>query len=165
VTEERTPTPPLPVGIPQFTLALDQVAAGLKPMLDGLDWLERNGYRTVLHIHPPGEDTPEDRRQMEKRNLKYVSLAVSPETLSRGMLDEFKRIVGDAAGHPLFVYDKDGTLAGGLWYLYFRTVAQDTDEAARARAARLGLKAEGDGAHKTMWLAVQKLLHSLMSQP
>jgi hypothetical protein len=32
------------------------------------------------------------------------------------------------------------------------------DEAARLRAARLGLKDSADGPHRDMWLAVQKLL-------
>src|SRR5689334_19839889 len=36
-------TPLLPAGIPQFAFARDQVASGLKPMLDGVDWLKQNG--------------------------------------------------------------------------------------------------------------------------
>src|SRR2546425_2522782 len=40
----------LPVGIPQFAVVKDnQVSAGLRPSLDeGLDWLQVNGYKTVL---------------------------------------------------------------------------------------------------------------------
>jgi hypothetical protein len=52
-------------------------------------------------------------------------------------------------------------VAGGLWYLYFRRVERLPDEAARLRAARLGLRESADGPHRDMWLAVQRLLAHL----
>ena len=61
----------------------DRVASGLRPLLDGgLDWLQANGYRTVLHLRQPGEDDTADRKQVEKRGMKYLSMEVSPETLT-----------------------------------------------------------------------------------
>jgi protein tyrosine phosphatase (PTP) superfamily phosphohydrolase (DUF442 family) len=144
----------LPVGIPQFAMARDKVAAGLKPMLeDGLDWLKANGYRTVLHVRLPGEDDSADRKQVEKRGMTYLSLEVSPQILSKAVVDGFNRIVADANTYPLFVYDKDGTLAGALWYLHFRTAGSESDTAARARAARLGLKEDA-----AMGAAIQRFL-------
>jgi protein tyrosine phosphatase (PTP) superfamily phosphohydrolase (DUF442 family) len=160
-TEEKARIPSLPVGIPNFAAVNDQVASGLKPLLEGLDWLQAKGYRTVLRIKQPGEDDAADRREVEKRGLKYLSLEVSPATLTMASVEQFSRIVGDAAGHPLFVYDKDGMLAGGLWYLHFRTVDKAGDETARTKANRLGLKEEAVGDHKAMWLAIQKLLSNL----
>jgi protein tyrosine phosphatase (PTP) superfamily phosphohydrolase (DUF442 family) len=157
-TQEPPATPSLPVGIPQFAVAQEGVASGLKPLLDGLDWLRANGYRTVLHIRQPGEDDTVDRRQIEKLGLKYLSLEVSPQTLSKNIVNEFNRLVADSASHPLFVYDQDGTLAGGLWYLHFRIAGQESDEVARLKAARLGLREEATGKHRAMWLAIQKYL-------
>lgn len=153
-------TPSLPVGIPQFALAIKepQVATGLKPMLDGLDWLHSNGYKAVLHVRKPGEDDAADRKVIEKRGLKYLSLEVSPQTLNRDTLAEFNRLLADPSNVPLFVYDRDGALAGGLWYLHYRTIGKMSDEEARNRAGRLGLKPDGDGDARTMWLAIQKLL-------
>jgi protein tyrosine phosphatase (PTP) superfamily phosphohydrolase (DUF442 family) len=149
----------LPVGIPQFNVVKDKVANGLRPMLDdGLDWLRTNGYRTVLHLRAPGEDDTADRQQVEKRGMAYVSIEVSAQTLTRKTLDEFSRGVSDPAGYPLFVYDRDGSLAGALWYLHFRLVDRDPDETARVRAANLGLREDREGNHRAMWLAVQKLL-------
>lgn len=159
VSEDRSRPPSLPVGIPQFATVRDQVAAGLKPSLDGgLDWLQANGYRTVLHVRAPGEDDSADRREVEKRGLKYFSLEVSPETLSRALVEQFSRIVNDKANYPLFVYDKNGMKAGALWYLTFRLIDRETDDAARTRAGRLGLKEDPEGEHRAMWLAIQKLL-------
>jgi len=158
IGEERAPTPLLPAGIPQFAIAQDQVATGLKPMLDGIDWLTQNGYRTVLHLRQPGEDDAAERRLFELRGMKYLSLELSPQTLTRAVVDEFNRIVGDRTNYPLFIYDKDGALSGGLWYLHFRAVDRLSDEESRARAARLGLRETQNSIQGDMWLAIQKYL-------
>jgi protein tyrosine phosphatase (PTP) superfamily phosphohydrolase (DUF442 family) len=158
VREDREATPSLPVGIPQFALARERLAAGLKPSIDGLDWLKENGYQTVLHVRAPGEDDSADQKQAAKRGLKYLSLEVSPSALSAKVMEEFSRIIADTKGYPLFVYDKDGMRAGGLWYLHFRMVDKDSDETARLKAGRLGLKEDPQGDFKAMWLAIQKYL-------
>jgi protein tyrosine phosphatase (PTP) superfamily phosphohydrolase (DUF442 family) len=158
--EATTLTPALPVAIPQFASVQDRVASGLKPLPGGLEWLAANGFRTVLHIRKPSEDDAADRAQVEKMGLKFLSLEVSPQTLSKAVVDEFNRLIGDGTAQPLFVYDGDGVLAGGLWYLHFRTVLQLTDEQARAKAVPLGLKDSPAGDQGTMWVALQKLLGS-----
>jgi protein tyrosine phosphatase (PTP) superfamily phosphohydrolase (DUF442 family) len=135
------------------------VASGLRPSLDdGLDWLQANGFRTVLNVRLPGEDDTADRKQVEKRGLKYVTIEVSPQTLTRQTVADFSRVASDTAGYPLFVYDRDGALAGGLWYLHFRLAEQANDDGARVRASRLGLREDREGNQRAMWLAIQKLL-------
>jgi protein tyrosine phosphatase (PTP) superfamily phosphohydrolase (DUF442 family) len=159
VAEEGTrPTPSLPVGIRQFAVVKDKVASGLKPLLDGLDWLQANGYRAVLHVRRPGEDDAADRRQVEKRGLRYLSLEVSGPTLTPTVVDAFNQTVADPSLQPLFVYDKDGTLAGAMWYLHFRNVDRLGDAEARAKAARLGLRENGQGEAQLLWLAIQNYL-------
>jgi protein tyrosine phosphatase (PTP) superfamily phosphohydrolase (DUF442 family) len=149
----------MPVGIVDFAPALpDRVAGGRKPALDGLDWLKANGYKSAVLLRRPGESDAADRKQIEIRGLTFQSLEVSAATLSAKTVDDFARLVGDPATQPLFVYDADGSLSGGLWYLYFRRVEKLSDEAARLRAIRLGLKETADGPHREMWLAVQKVL-------
>jgi protein tyrosine phosphatase (PTP) superfamily phosphohydrolase (DUF442 family) len=159
-TREKGPSS-LPAGIPQFAYAREKVTTGLKPLLDGLDWLQANGYHTVLRVRLPGEDDAAERRQVEKRGLKFLTLEVSPQTLSRQTVDEFGRIVTDTQSQPLFVYDRNGALAGGLWYLYYRMGERATDDVARVRAAALGLREDQDGSHREMWLAIQKLLSEI----
>jgi protein tyrosine phosphatase (PTP) superfamily phosphohydrolase (DUF442 family) len=145
------------VGIPQFSEIKNKknVAVGLRPThLEGLQWLKEHGYRTALYIRAPGEADDADRKQFEEKcGMKYASLAVSPDTLTLDVVDQFNALV-DPANRPLFVYDKDGSLAGALWYLHFRMIDQQSDEEARAAAARIGLKEE----HRDLWLAIQKIL-------
>jgi len=158
---EKTPLAkkdPFPVGIFDFSPAKDQVSGGRRPSLDGLDWLKDNGYRTVLFVRGPGEDDSTDKKQVEKRGMKYVSLEVSPATLSAQVVIDFNQIVGNAKNYPLFVYDRDGSLAGGLWYLHFRGGDPNADDTARVRAGALGFREDRDDTHRTMWLAIQKLL-------
>jgi protein tyrosine phosphatase (PTP) superfamily phosphohydrolase (DUF442 family) len=146
------------VGIPQFAevKGKKRVASGLRPThLEGLEWLKDNGYRMALYVRAPNESDDADRKQFEdKLGMKYASLVVSPEALSLDVVDQFNAIVSDPANRPLFVYDKDGALAGALWYLHFRMIDQMSDEDARTSAARIGLK-EG---HTNMWLAIERIL-------
>jgi protein tyrosine phosphatase (PTP) superfamily phosphohydrolase (DUF442 family) len=156
--EDRKDTPPLPVDIPQFAMARPRVASGQRPFPEGFAWLQAHGYRTVLYVHAPGTDDTAARRQIEKYNLRYLALEVSPETLNKEIVDKFNHIVTDEANLPLFVYDRDGSLAGGLWYLYYRLAEGQDDDRARAAAARLGFKQDQDENHRSTWLAVQNFL-------
>lgn len=159
VKDEKGSTPALPVGIPHFTVVKEQVANGQRPALDeGLDWLKTNGYKAVLFLHKPGDPLDADRKQADKRGLKFLSLEVSPATLTRKQVDEFAALVKEPNHLPLFVYDREGDLTGGLWYLYFRLTEQTDDDAARVRISSLGFRENREEAHRTMWLAIQKLL-------
>jgi hypothetical protein len=159
--EDRDATPALPVDIPRFAIVKPRIAGGNEPYPEGVKWLSKRGYRAALHLRAPGEDDTADRRLFEQNGLRYLSLQVSPQTLSRDLLEEFNRLVGEANNLPLFVYDKDSTLAGGLWYLHFRVVDKQSDEKAREEAEHLGFKQSEPGPSKTMWIAVQKLLAEL----
>lgn len=154
-------SPALPVDIPQFTTVKPNIAGGQEPLADGITWLKQHGYRSVLHVRAPGENDDEARKQYEQAGLRYQSLEVSPQTLTKETADNFNRLVGDKDHLPLFVYDKDGSLAGALWYLHFRLVDRATADKAREEAERLGFKPERGDAFVEMWLAVQKLLKDL----
>jgi protein tyrosine phosphatase (PTP) superfamily phosphohydrolase (DUF442 family) len=152
-------SPALPSGIPQFNYARERVAVGLRPSSDGYDWLRTSGFRTVLFLRGPGESDQLERSQVEARGLRYLTLEVSPQTLAKPAVDEFNRIITDAANQPLFVTDKDGMLTGSLWYLHFRTVERLSDDEARVRAGSLGLRDGTDDLSRDMWLAIQKLVN------
>jgi protein tyrosine phosphatase (PTP) superfamily phosphohydrolase (DUF442 family) len=149
-----------PLDIPQFAIARGQVANGLQPFPDGIAWLKDQGYRTVLHLRAPGEDDSAARKQFERRGLRFESLEVSAATLDRDLLDRFNKMVTDAGRLPLFVYDKDGSLSGAMWYLHYRIAVGMEDEKARGEAARLGFKLEAEE-HRAMLLAAKSLLEKL----
>lgn len=150
-------TPPA-IDLPGFVAALPGVASGLQPFPDGQDWLARKGYKNVLHLRGLLDDTTAAKRQFEKKGLAYQSIIVSPATLSRESVDEFVRIVSDINNHPLFVYDKDGSSAGAMWYLFNKYHLKSDEAKSSAEAKRLGLR-DDDEEHKAMWIAVQALLN------
>jgi protein tyrosine phosphatase (PTP) superfamily phosphohydrolase (DUF442 family) len=137
------------------------LASGQQPFPDGVDWLKARGYRTVLHIRAPGEDDAAAQRQFKGKGLRYLSLEVAPETLSKAVVDRFSKLVTDPANRPLFVYDRDSATLGGLWLLYFRLQENLPYEKALAQAQRLGLKPDEAGEHRTVLIAVNKLLEKL----
>ena len=159
--EEERETPP-PIDVPGYVLARPNVATGLKPFPDGISWLRDRGYKTVLHLRPPGEDNAAARRQFEKKGLKYLSLEVSSTTLTKAAYEQFVREVVATGNHPLYVYDQTGSMTGSLWYLYFRVKMNLDDDKAIAEVKRLLLKSDDDDdEHKKAWLAAQTLLGTL----
>jgi hypothetical protein len=160
VEETRTPSP---IDIPGYAVARKNVATGLKPFTAGIDWLKANGFKVVLHLRSPGEDDSAQKELFEKKGLRFISVEASPARLEKELYHQFNRLVTDVENQPLYVYDRDGSIAGGLWYLHYRVYLKESDEKARKEAARLGLKLEDEDAteHKTVWLAVQRLLKEL----
>jgi protein tyrosine phosphatase (PTP) superfamily phosphohydrolase (DUF442 family) len=147
--------------IPQFAEAKENVYAGLRPSLDGLDWLQTNGVQTVVQIRAFGADDSAVRKEVESRSMRYIAFEVSPRKLTKQKVDEFIQLVRDGAKQGIFVYDQDGSLAGSMWYLYLRLGEILPDDAAQLRARQLGLSTPPQSRtdnHRDMWLAVQKLL-------
>lgn len=144
--------------IPQFAKDKENVYAGLRPSLDGLDWLQAEGVKMVVQIRLFGEDDSAAQKQVEKRGMRYIAFEVSPEVLSKEKADEFVQLIRAGAKQGIFVYDHDGSLAGSMWYLYMRMGEVLDDDAAKIRARSLGLQANREGQHREMWLAARKLL-------
>lgn len=148
-----------PAGIGQFHVVKPGLAGGVRPTLDeGLDWLKAKGYRTAIYLRAPGEPDDADRRQFEKRGIRFVSIEVSPQNLDRRQLDEFVALAKDVNLQPTFVYDQDGSIAGSIWYWYFRAGEQEEDDVSRIRARSLGLRESGDLRQQPLWQAIQRIL-------
>jgi protein tyrosine phosphatase (PTP) superfamily phosphohydrolase (DUF442 family) len=158
---KATEEPPLlPADIPGFAIVKKGVAAGQRPFPEGVNWLKDRGYKTVLHVRPPTQTDTAAKRIFESRGLTYINLEVSSTQLTKEVVARFNEVVADEKNRPLFVYDEDSTLAGALWYLYFRTAEGLSDEKARAESSRLGFKQDQDDKSRDMWIAVQNYLRS-----
>jgi hypothetical protein len=161
VTEEppagKKPAATFPV-IPQFAEVKTNVYAGLRPGAAGLDWLQSNRLGTVVCLHSPGEDPAADKKETEARGLRFFAIEVSPQNLTKEGFDGFIKLVRDNAEKGIFVYDRDGSIAGPMWYLYLRMGEYLDDEPAQLRARSLGLQTNREGLQRDMWVAVQKLL-------
>ncbi len=136
---------------------LPNVFAGRRLTLEGFDTLQAAGVRTALYLHAPGTDIAPARELTERRGLRFVSIAVTPQTLEAA-LQEFTAAVTTAENRPLYVYDDTGSRSGILWYLFFRTVDRLGDDVARLRAGPLGLREAAPDELQAYWLATQAIL-------
>ena len=144
--------------IAQFAEAKANVYAGLRPGIDGFDWLQTNKVGTIVQVRLFGEDDSADKKAAEDRGMRYIAFEVSPVTLTKEKADEFIKLIREGSERGIFVYDQDGSLAGSMWYLYLRFGETLNDETAQLRARGLGLQNTRDGQFRDMWLAVQKVL-------
>ena len=142
VSKTLKPQTPNAFGISGFATVKEGVSTGLRPEIEGLDWLRSKSYKTVVYLRAPSDDDTTDRRQAEKRDLKFVSWEVTPEGINKAFVDEFNQLIGDTAARPVFVYSREGNLAGSVWYLHLRTAEFLTHEEAKVRVSQLGLSNE-----------------------
>jgi protein tyrosine phosphatase (PTP) superfamily phosphohydrolase (DUF442 family) len=147
-----------PLDLPLYALAKTRVANGQTPFREGILWLQAQGYRTALFVRAPGEDDAAVRKQFEDAGIRLVSLEVSSRVLTRDAVESFSRTVTEQANLPLFVFDKDGSLTGGLWLLYFRLSEGISEEKALLEAGRLGFKPDLDPEHRAMYDSVRDYL-------
>jgi protein tyrosine phosphatase (PTP) superfamily phosphohydrolase (DUF442 family) len=154
--DPTTPQPPL--DIPYYALAKTRVANGQVPFREGILWLQAQGYRTALYLRPTGGDDSTVRKQFEDAGIRVISLEVSSRGLSQDAIDSFTRMVTDQANLPLYVFDKDGSLTGGLWLVYFRQFEGISEEKALLEAGRLGFKPALDPEHRAMYDSVRDYL-------
>jgi hypothetical protein len=159
--KRREPTrasTPATAGLPGFAKVKDGIATGRKPTLEGFDALKQAGYRTVIYLHPAGADLSATRSVVENRNLHFVAIETTPESVATA-LRQFDAAIADPATHPTFVCDDDGIRTGAVWYLHFRTAESMNDDAARIRAKPLGFTVEGNDAREFV-LAIQRYLET-----
>ena len=117
-----------------------------------------------MFIRDPAESDDIDRQNATKAGLTYLSLEVAAKSLNRDTLRAFNDLLADATKRPLFVYDRYGHLAGGMWYLHLRTVERLDDTAARRRADQLGYRLVNPSEEqRTFEIAIQRLLSELDS--
>lgn len=138
------PAPETATGIEEFTMVREGVTAGLRPSLEGLDWLQTKSYKTVIYLRRTDDDDRTDRRQVEKHGMKYISIVVKPEELTQTFIDEFSAHVGELENRPVFVYARDGGVSSAVWYMHLRRAEFLTHDEARVRIARLGFKDENN---------------------
>ncbi len=149
-------------GLPNFSLALgsgaERIYAGWKPEIEGLDWLQKQKFRTVVYLHSPNQDTKPTRDLVEKRGMQFIGIPMSPSNFGEAMRT-LTPILQARMNRPMYVFDDNGIRTGSAFYWYFRKNESLSNDQARARATALGLRDSTDSTEqKLYWLAIQNLL-------
>lgn len=144
-------------GLPGYAVVRDRVSTGRKPTLDGFETLRSTGYKSVVYLHSPASDVAATKELAEKKGFAFTAIPVEPKSL-KDAYSRFAEVVGNAAHHPIYVFDDNGIRTGSLWYLHFRLVESLPDDVAQVKAGPLGLR-DASGDEKTnFWLAIQEYL-------
>lgn len=158
-TSQTPPTTP-PTDLDEFktVTGLDGVASGRKPGLEGLVWLQKNGYRTVVYLHDPKYDAGPAADLCRQKGLKFVGIPVAADRVKEAV-EKFDAALAAPDARPLYVCDDTGRAAGAVWYAHFRGTRQLSPDTARVRAGELGLRdPAADADQKPLWDAVQEYL-------
>ncbi|WZO96773.1 hypothetical protein EP7_003778 [Isosphaeraceae bacterium EP7] len=161
---DATP-PPIPAasqskapGIARFVSVAPEVAGGSLPAAEGLEWLAKMGYKTMIDLRETSEMSPAFIEAVTQRGLRYVPLPVSLKTLDADHLSRFRSELAMSKGLAYF-FDGDGNRAGAVWYADQMASAKVDEATARRQAKELGTSDEA-------WiLAASQLVTGLRPTP
>jgi protein tyrosine phosphatase (PTP) superfamily phosphohydrolase (DUF442 family) len=145
---------------PRYTMTTEPGVATGAPVttLDAIRALKDEGFNTVINLLPEDQADAAEPTEVTRAGMAYVSLPITPKTLSRETLDKFNRVIAESK-RPIYVHDSDGRLTGAMWYLNRLLVAKLPEDAARRQAIKAGLKEpDSDDLTTELWLAINRIL-------
>lgn len=157
---KSSPKADAPAGVGDFQAVKNKpnVAAGRKPTPDGLAWLAKSGYKTVVFAHDPAADVTPTKAACEAAGLKFVGVPAAADTIPAATA-AFDAALAGAKDGAVYVCDDTGLRAATLWYAHFRTVDLLSPDTAKVRAIGLGLgDTDANAEQKKLWDAVQEHL-------
>lgn len=129
---------PSPLDIPRFLSIRNGVAVGRQPFPDGIVWLKDAGYRRVIHLAGPAEVDEAARKLFEREGIAYSRLELDPATMDRAGLLKFAEQLKSNANQPVFLFDRDGTRLGAVWFAN-RVIEEKADQTtAKFEAEQIG---------------------------
>jgi protein tyrosine phosphatase (PTP) superfamily phosphohydrolase (DUF442 family) len=131
-----------PVGIPEFHVISPGIWTGLRPDIEGLDWLKAQGVQRMVYLRGFNEDDSSDKLQAKNRELKLDSIMIPGNAITAESYQKFDEAVRSTK--PVFVYDRDGAFQGTFWYIHLRHRENLNPDAARIRTAALGYRDDSD---------------------
>ncbi|MHC5209150.1 MAG: protein tyrosine phosphatase family protein [Planctomycetota bacterium] len=146
----------VPAGLQGFpsVFAVGDVLIGGQPTPEGLVNARDSGVAVVINARPESEMSFDERSVVQGLGMRYVSLPVTPSTLTDATVAAF---IAEMEGRTetVLVHCSSGNRVAALWAMY-EIQALDVDpERAVSRARDLGLRSEkligyiGDWARRT----------------
>jgi uncharacterized protein (TIGR01244 family) len=103
--------------------------------------LKALGFKTVIDLRTEGEGTAAEQAAVTAQGLRYVSVPVTPDTLSAKDVDAVAAILDDAAAEPVLLHCASGNRAGGLLAAVLARKGKSLDEA-EAEGVKAGLSSQ-----------------------
>jgi uncharacterized protein (TIGR01244 family) len=102
-------------GISNYKRLSPDLAAAGKPSPEAVSRLKALGFKTVIDLRTEKEGTAEEKAAVESQGLRYVSVPVTPATLS---LDDVKAVAGlldDPAAGPVLLHCAGSVRVGAVY--------------------------------------------------
>ncbi|HEX8560896.1 MAG TPA: protein tyrosine phosphatase family protein [Pyrinomonadaceae bacterium] len=132
----------LKADVPRVLCLSPRLATGGQPSLQAFGKLAGHGFRSVLNLRAASEgvDLEKERAAVEAAGMRYLHVPVAGGAPRAEQADEFIRLVGDEANHPMFVHCATANRVGALMLVYRVLEHGWSEEAALEEAERIGLR-------------------------
>jgi uncharacterized protein (TIGR01244 family) len=137
---EGLPTSVAPQLIPNYTLAVPDVAAAGAPTEAGLAQLAELGFRIVVDLRAADEGVAE-RAALEAAGLRYVSIPIDARTFSREDVAAVARVLDEDGRGPVLLHCATANRVGGVWTVLEVMKGRPYEEA-EAEGRRIGLRSK-----------------------
>lgn len=94
-----------------FKVVTDSIAVGSANQKQDLQKIAQRGYASIIDLCPAAEGTQLNASQVEQLNLAYVSVPISPKSLSPETLASFQQAV-QTSPQPIYIRCASGLRAG-----------------------------------------------------
>jgi len=111
-----------------------------QPSLDDLAKLKEQGVRAIINLRRPSEyDHAAEEARAKELDLRYVNIPVDSNAPTDEQVEEFLKLMADAANRPAFIHCASANRVGGFWMIWRVRAQSWTLEAAEKEADRIGL--------------------------
>lgn len=137
------PTKPIDAlaGVPNACQVLPHLVTGGQPSAEHFAALREAGVEVIIDLRDPMEPRPFDQPElMRELGFEYVTIPVTPATMTRENLNRVLAAVREAAPRSMLVHCASGNRVGGALYPWLVLDHGFSEEEATTAAMRMGLR-------------------------
>jgi uncharacterized protein (TIGR01244 family) len=105
-----------PAAIPNYKVIRPGLATAGQPTPEALQKLKEQGFKTVINLRSETEPgVKEEEAAVKALGLKYVSVPITPASLSQEHVDRVAKLLDDAATGPTLLHCGSANRVGAVW--------------------------------------------------
>jgi uncharacterized protein (TIGR01244 family) len=128
-------------GIANYKRLHERLAVSGTISPEAMKQLKAMGFRTVVDLRTEAEGTAEEKAAVEALGLRYVSVPVTPSTLSLKDVEAVAGVLADGAAAPVLLHCAASNRVGGVYGVVQVLEGKSLSEA-EAAARDAGLRSE-----------------------
>jgi uncharacterized protein (TIGR01244 family) len=128
-----------PAAIPNYKILKPGLATAGQPSPEALKKLKEQGFKTVINLRAESEPGVKEEEEIVKAlGLQYVSVPITPATLSQEKVDQVAKALDDAAAGPILLHCGSANRVGAVWTVIQAQRGKSYEEA-EAEGRKIGL--------------------------